>query len=188
MRLDVATSLDPLAASVGEAKALGVTARGRDHRQMLRVDRRPADRRRDGGRAQRADATAKVSGQDLLELDESPNGGLLNPGDGRAGCGTEADRDRDRLVVVEEQRRHGGAGSKPVAAGRTAERLDRVSELAQPVDVATDRPPRYLEPVGELRPRPVAARLEERQELQESARGRGHGDLNHRRNRGQFLT
>ena len=144
---------------------------------MLRVDGRAADRGRDGRRAQGPDATAKVSRQDLLELDERPHGRLLDPGHGRAGGGAEADRDRDRLVVVEQQRRHRRPGAKPVAAGGTGERLDRVAELAQPLDVSPDRPARHLEPVGELGPRPVAACLEQRQELQESARGRGHVDF-----------
>jgi hypothetical protein len=169
VRLDLAAAVGAIAASVGKPKTLGVAARGRDHGQMLRVDGRAAGSGRDGRRTQGRDATAKVSRQDLLELDERSHGGLLDPGHGRAGGGAEADRDRDRLVVVEEQRRHRRPGAKPIAAGGTGERLDRVAEISQPLDVAPDRPARHLEPVGELRPEPVAACLEQRQQLQESA-------------------
>ena len=98
------------------------------------------------------DPTAKVSRQDLLELDERPHGRLLDSGDGRAGSGPEADRDRDRLLVVQQQRRHRRPGAKPVAAGRPRERLDRVAE---PRNRSTSRRivrARHLEPVGELGP------------------------------------
>jgi hypothetical protein len=175
VRFDFAATVGALPASIGKAKAFGVAARGCDHRQMLRVDGRAADHRRDSRRAQGADATAKVSRQHMFELDQCPHCGLLDPGHGRAGGGTEADRDRDRLVVVEQQRRHRRSGAKPVAAGGTGERLDRVAENAQPLDVSPDRPARHREPVGELGSQPVATCLEQRQELQESTRGRGHG-------------
>jgi hypothetical protein len=144
---------------------------------MLRIDGRATERGRDGRRAQGADATAKVGRQDLLELDQRPHGGLVDTDHGGAGGSAEPDRDGDRLVVVQEQRRHRRPGAEPVAAGGTGERLDRVAEIAQPFDVPPDRPARDLEPVGELRPGPVAACLEQREQLQESARGRGHGGV-----------
>ena len=177
MRLDLAAAVGAVAAAVGEAQALGVAAGGGDHGQVLGVDGRAADRGRDRRRAERADAAAQVGGQDLLELDQRAHGGLLDAGHRRAGGGAQADRDRDRLVVVEQQRRHRGAGAKPVAAGGAGQRLDRVAELAQALDVAPDRPPGHLEPLGELGARPVAARLEQGEQLQEPARGLGHGDV-----------
>ena len=72
-----------------------------------------------------------------------------------------------------EQRWHRGPGAKPVAAGGPRERLHRVAEVAQPLDVATDRPPGHLEPVGQLGARPVTAPLEQREQLQKPARGLG---------------
>jgi hypothetical protein len=119
--LDLAAAVAAVPASVGKAKALGVSAGGRDHGQMLGVDCRAADRRRDRRRTEGPDATAKVSRQDLFELDERAHGVLLDPGHGRARGGAEADRNRDRLVVVEEQRRHRRPGAKAVAAGGTGE-------------------------------------------------------------------
>ena len=128
VRLDLAAAVGAVAASVGEAQALGVAAGGGDHGQVLRVDRRAADRRADRRRAERADAAAQVRGQDLLELDERAHRGLLDAGHRRARGGAQADGDRDRLLVVEQQRRHRGAGAQPVAAGRAGERLHRVAE------------------------------------------------------------
>ena len=115
--------------------------------------------------------------QDLLELDQRAHRGLLDAGHRRARGGAQADRDRDRLVVVEQQRRHRGAGAKPVAAGRAGQRLDRVAEVAQPLDVAPDRPAGHLEPVGQLGAGPVAAPLQQREQLQKPARGLAHDDF-----------
>ena len=75
------------------------------------------------------------------------------------------------LVVIEQQRRQVGPGFEPVAADRTARRMDRVAEAAQPLDVVADRPGAHLEPVGELRAGPVAGRLEQREQAKESCRG-----------------
>ena len=69
------------------------------------------------------------------------------------GGGAQAHRDGDRLVVVEEQRRHRGPGVQAVAAGRAGERVDRIAELAQALDVAADGAARDLEAAGELRRR-----------------------------------
>ena len=83
----------------------------------------------------------------------------------------QADGDRDRLVVVEQQRRHRGAGAQPVAAGRPGQRLDRVAELAQALDVAADRPPDTSSRSASSLAGPVAACLQQRQQLEQAARG-----------------
>jgi hypothetical protein len=121
-----------------------------------------------------------VRRQDLLQLDQRAHRGLLDPRDGRAGRRPQPDRDRDRLVVVEQERRHRRARMEPVAARGAGRRLHGVPELAQPLDVAPHGSSRHLEPPRQLVPRPVAPRLEEREQLQEPAGGRGH--------RGQILT
>jgi hypothetical protein len=117
-----------------------------------------------------------VARQDLLELDECPDRGLFDAGDRRASGGAQADRDGDRLLVVEQERRYRGPGAKPVAAGRARPRVHRVAEHAQALDVAPDRPARYAEPFCQLRAGPVAACLEQGQELQQAPGGRGHVD------------
>ena len=172
--LDLAAAVGAIAASVAEAKALRVAAGRGDHRQMLRVDRRARDRERERRRAQRSDAAAQVRRQDLLELDERPHRRFLDAGHRGAGGGAKADGDRNRLLVVEQQRRHRASGAKPVSAGGAGERLHGVAELAQPLDVAPDRPAGHLEPVGQLVARPVAASLEQGEQFQQSARGLAH--------------
>ena len=137
--------------------------------RCLRVDGRPAYGGSDGRRPEGAHAPAQVRGQNLLELYERPDRRLVDPCHRRAcGC-AEAYRDSDRLVVVEKQRGHRGPGTKPVTAGRTGQRLDRVAQPPQTLDVAPDRPPRYLEAIRQFAARPVAAGLKEREQLQEAA-------------------
>ena len=118
VRLDVAARLGAVAAAVREPHALGVAARRGDRRQVLRIDGRAADRRGDRRRPERGDAAAEVRRQHLLELDQRADGGLLDAGHRRPRRGAQPDRDGDRLLLVEQQRRHGGAGAQPVAAGR----------------------------------------------------------------------
>ena len=108
----------PVAAAVVEPQALGVAAGGGDRRQVLRIDGRARDRRGDRRRPERGDAAAQVRRQHLLELDQRADGRLLDPGHRCARGGAQPDRDRDRLLLVEQQRRHRGAGAQPVAAGR----------------------------------------------------------------------
>ena len=123
---------------------------------------------------QRVDATAQVRRQDLLELDERADRRLLDPRHRGAGRGPQADRDRHRLVVVEQQRRHRRAGMQAVASGGTGDRIDRIAELAQPLDIAADRAARHAEPLRELVAGPVAARLQQGEQLQQAAGGLGH--------------
>ena len=97
------------------------------------------------------------------------------PGDRAAGGRAQPDRDRDRLVVVEQQRRQPAAGRELVAAGGAAGGVDRVAELAQPVDVAAQRARADLEPVGELVAGPVAGGSAAATAAGGSGRGRIHG-------------
>lgn len=100
-----------------------------------------------------------MRGQDLLELDQGPQSGLLDAGHrGTSGSG-EADGYRDRLLVVEYQRRHRGAGAKAVTAGWAAQRLHGITQLTQALHVSPDRPSRHPEAAGQLVSWPVAAGL-----------------------------
>jgi hypothetical protein len=118
-----------------------------------------------------------VRRQHLLELDERADRRLLDAGDRRP-CGrAEPHRDGDGLLLVEQQRRHRGTCAQPVAARRAGQRLDRVPERAQAVDVAPHGPRRDLEPLGQLRAGPVAPRLEQRQQIEEAAGGLEHENL-----------
>ena len=161
VRLDDAAALLRLAAAVGEAQPLAVAARAGDRRQGLRIDHRPARGQRREHRAERVDAPAQVRRQHLLELDERADRGLLDARHGRAGGGPQADRDRDRLVVVEQQRWHRRAGMQAVASGRSGDRIHRIAQVPQPLHVAADRAARHAEPLRELVAGPVTARLQQ---------------------------
>ena len=107
---------------------------------------------RQGRHAQRVDPAAQPRRHDLHDLGERADGGLVDAGDAALGGGPQADRERDGLVVVDHERREGGAGGELVAAGDAARRIDRVAEVAQPVDVAPQGARRDPEAVGELLP------------------------------------
>ncbi len=67
--------------------------------------------------------------------------------------------------------------AQPVAAGRPGHRLDGIAELAQALDVPPDRAPRDAQALGQGRARPVAASLQQRQEVEEAAGGVAHGSM-----------
>ncbi len=175
VRLDLAAAGDSVAAPVAEAHGLEVAARGGQHGQVLGIDGRPGDRKRDRRRSECPYAPAEVTGEHLLELQQRAHGGLLDAGHRRPRRRTQSDGDRDRLLVVEQQGRHRGARLQPVAAAGAAEGVHRISEPAQAVDVAPDRAAGHLEALGELVAGPFAAPLEQRQQLQQPARGLDHG-------------
>src|SRR3954465_14996248 len=91
---------------VVEAQPLVVAGRGGDRRQVRGRDRRGGGCDRDGRVVQRSDATVQVRREHLLELGQRAQGGLL---DGRhaptRGRRAQPDRDGDRLLVIEQQRR-----------------------------------------------------------------------------------
>ncbi len=122
-------------------------------------------------RLQRVDLAPQSRREDLLELGQCSQRGLLDPGHRTAGRGPQPDRDSDGFLVVEQQRRQRRARLEPIAADRAARGVDRVAERAQAVDVVPDRPSADLEPVGELSTGPVAWRLEQREQSEESRRG-----------------
>ena len=135
VRLDLAPAVGAVAAAVGEAQALRVAAGGGDHRQVLRVDRRPAD---SGGLIvadpSARDAAAQVGGQHLLELDQRAHGGLLDAGHRGARGGAKARRrwrspPRRRAAAAASRcrreagsRRPGRSATRPGSRARAAAR------------------------------------------------------------------
>ena len=129
-----------------------VAAHARKIGQDLRVDRRPGSSMADvhGDRLERAHATAEPGREHLLELRERPQGGLLDTGHRTAGGRPQADRDRHRLLVVEQQRRQARPRLEPVSAHGSPRGMHRVTQRPQPIDVVADRPLAHLETVGQL--------------------------------------
>ena len=123
---------------------------------------------------QRLDPLAKPRGEQSLQLHERSDGCLAHPLDARRRRGAQRDRDRDRLVVVEEHRRHRDRLAEAVAARDAGARLDGVSEPAQAIDVVAHRAGRHFETLGERRTRPIAPHLQQRKQAEESRRGFEH--------------
>ena len=90
--------------AVVEPQPLVVAARGGDRGQRVRVDGRTVAGHGDGDGATAADPPSQPRRQHLFELGQRAHRGLLDAGDRAARRGAQADRDRDRLVVVEQQR------------------------------------------------------------------------------------
>ena len=175
-RLGVAVRRAVVPGDVGEAQADAVTTGAGERRQHVGVD--PRARRRRTPTSRRSSALTrrrKPAGQHLLELGQRPDRGLLDPGDRARGRRAQADRDRDGLGVVEQQRRELAAGAEPVAAGDAGRGLDRIAERAQLLDVAADRAGADLEAVGELLTGPFPADLQQREEGEEASGGLNHG-------------
>src|SRR6185503_19310761 len=124
---------------------------------------------------ERADLAPKPRREDLFELRERAQGRLLEAGHRAARRRPQPDRHGDRLVVLQQEWREGCAGLQSIAADGTAGRMDRVPERPQPLDVVADRAGADLEAFSELRPGPVAGRLEQREQAEQSTR-RSHLD------------
>jgi hypothetical protein len=103
-----------------------------------------------------------------LELQERADRGLLDTGHGAIGREAESDRHRHGLVVVEQERRQGSAGTEAIAARGAAGRGHRVAEPAQPVHVTAQRPSRDIQALGQLRAGPFAADLQQGQQMQQA--------------------
>jgi hypothetical protein len=127
--------------------------------------------------AQGVEPVPQPGGQRPLQLDQGAQRRLLDPGDGAGGGRAQAQPDGDGLVVVEQQRRHGRPRGQPVAARDARARLHPVAQHAQPLDVVADGAGGDVEPVGQLRARPVAPALQQGEEAEQSDRGLQHAPI-----------
>ncbi|GAA0241796.1 hypothetical protein GCM10009527_043040 [Actinomadura nitritigenes] len=178
MGLGVPAALGAVGGGVGEADVLAGDAGGGEQGQDGGVGggwRVGVRRERDGGPRERGDAVPQPFRQDLLEFGQGALGGVLDAGDGAGGA--QPDRNGGRLVVVQQQRRHRGAGGEPVAAGAAVHGADGVAEGAQAVDVAADGAAGDAEAVGEFGAGPVAGRLQQGQQPQQPSGGIAHGSI-----------
>jgi hypothetical protein len=148
---------------VVETQLLLVTAGARDKSEGLGAHPRPRPVGGDRCRValQGVDLAAQPAGQHLFQFGQGTQRCLFDTGDGAAGGGAQADGDGDGFLVVQDQRRQGGARSQPVAAGRAPGSGYRVAEGAQPFHVVADCAGAHREAVGQLRAGPFAPRLEQ---------------------------
>jgi hypothetical protein len=159
VRLDRPPGLAAVVALVVEPQALVVAAHGRECGEHLGVDAGLVPGDLDGCLVQRGDPVPQPRREDLLELGERPDRRLLDPGDGVRG--PQPHRDGDGFLVVEQERRHGGTGAEAVATRDTRCGVHGVAQVAEPFDVVADGPGGDAELLGQRRPRPVTAGLQQ---------------------------
>lgn len=138
---------------------MGTDGRG-DRAERREVERGFGPRNHTRRLTDRVDATAQSRGHDLLEFREGGERGLFDaepPGGGHP----QPDGDRDRLVVVEQQRRHRGSGGQAVSARDAGARIHRITERAELADVGAHGPRAHTQSVGECGTRPVASELKQ---------------------------
>jgi len=176
IRLDVALRCCTVARGVREREPYAVVAGTRNHVEDVGADRvrRRAPRREHGRAPKRVGALAQPRREEVQRLRERADRRLRHSCDLVVGRRVQAHDERDRFVVVEHERGEGRARSELVAATDAARGRDRISELAEAVDVAAQRAFGHAEAFGELGAGPVAARLEEREEGEDAGGGVGH--------------
>lgn len=127
----------------------------------------------DGGDLQGVDPVPQPGRHHLADRAQGPIRGLLDAC-ARSGGAAQGDGQRDRLLVVKQQRGQVAAGFQPVPAIGPLDGPDRVAEFAQPVDVAADRANADLQPLDQLVSGPVTSCLQQREQRQQSRRGFPH--------------
>jgi hypothetical protein len=163
----------PVVVAVVEPESLGVAAQARQGGEDVGVDGRAGRGDGQGGSVEGGDPVAQPRRQHLGQLGQRPRRRLLDAVHRPARGGqAEPDADRDGLVVVEQQRRDRGPRGQPVAARRAGRGVDPVAEPAERSMSFADRPAGDPQPVGELRPAPPGAALEQAEEPQQPGRGR----------------
>ena len=126
----------------------------------------PVPAGRFGHRPQRLDAAPQPDRHHLHDLRQHADGDLRDALHRVLGGGLQAHGQRDGLLVVDDQRRERRARGELVAAVDAALRLDRVAQLAQPVDVPAQGADGHAQPLGEFAARPVPVGLEQGQQPQ----------------------
>ena len=149
-RLDLTGCRRPVVAAVAERQPRVLSGGRGDRGQRLPVDGGAAAGERDDCRVQRREPTAQAGRQHLFQLGERAQGDLLHPGDAAGGGGPQAERHRERLLVVEQQRRQLRPGAEAVAARHARGRVHGIAEAAQAIDVAAERARGDLQPAAEL--------------------------------------
>ena len=148
---------------IPEPQALFVAARLGNRREQPSVDRRPVGPHRGHGcRAQGIDAPPQSRRHDLDDFGQRSDRRLFDARHRALRRGPQADCQRNCLLIVEQQRGQGRARGELIAAVDAALRVDWITELAQPIDVAAEGAHRNFQALGQLVARPIAVRLEER--------------------------
>jgi len=168
-------SRDPVRGSVAEPDPFAVATGQGEHGEHLVVDpfgRLVAPPR---GRGRGLDGVEPLTQPARHHLDH-----LGERADGRVAAaagdqlGLDGHRERHGLLVVDDQGRQHGAGGERVPALDPGRGVDRVAELAQPVDVTSQRPGRDLEAFGQQRAGPPPSGLQQGEQAEGSRAGVRH--------------
>ena len=144
--------------------------------QRIRIDRGRLVFDRHGCFLHRRDVCSDGGRHDLIQFRHRAQRRLPHARDGAARGKTQAHRDRDRFLLVQQQRRERTTRTQLVTTASTAAGLHRVTEFTQPVDVASDRAGGHPEPLREILAGPDRLSLEQPEQLQQSCGGRRHTD------------
>jgi hypothetical protein len=168
VRLDVTGRALTTGCGVGELQAFGVPAGLRDRGEGLGIDGRTgaAPHRWHRHRAQRLDPAPQPGRHHLHDLGERADRGVLDADDRTLGGRLQAHGEGHCLLVVDDERGQCGARCELVPAVDAAVGLHRVTQLAQPVDVAAQRAHGDLEPFRQVGAWPVPMGLQQRQQPQ----------------------
>jgi hypothetical protein len=159
--LDVTRALLPVATPVVEADPLVVATGMDDRHQHVGVDCRSRSGQGHGVGLQGVDPPAQPQRQHLLELGQGPQRGLLHAYHRAPGCGPQAHGNGHRLVVVQQQGRHGRPRLQAVPAAGAGSGVDGVAELAQPIDVTAQGAGTDLQALRQVGARHPALRLQD---------------------------
>lgn len=155
-------------AGVGEAQDFLRTVRRRDREQRFGLDESgrlvpwPSWHRSE---VERIKAMSQTRRHNLPNRREGTHRGFLDTCP-RNGSSLESNRQGDHLVIIEQQGRALITSIHAVAADWPHRRLDVVTHLPEPVDIAPNRPLADTESVSENRTWPVTSSLQQRQQLQ----------------------
>ena len=86
--------------------------------------------------------------EEVVELGQRGDGGLLEAGDGAVDCTAQTDSDGDGFLIVEQERWEAAAPAQAVPAVATGLGLDRVTQLSQAIDITSDGPLGDFQPFG----------------------------------------
>ncbi len=174
-RLDRAHAAITVASGVVEPHPDGVPARPGEGHQQLRVDHDPGAGERVGGAMNGPHFGAQARRHHLIEFRQRAQCGFVRPSHSPAGRQPQRHRGRDRLLVVEQQRRESGAGPELIAATDSGGRMHRVAEHAQPLHVPAHRAVGDPQLGSELDSGPHRSALQQGQQPQHPRGGRLHG-------------
>lgn len=110
---------------------------------------------------------AQPGGHDLPDGVQRAYRGFLDAG-AAGGGDLEGDGEDDGLLVVEQQRGQLRTGVEAVPTVGPLEGNDGIAELAQAIDIAAHGARADVQPLGQQRPGPVPARLEQREQGEQS--------------------